>query len=176
MNKRDTGPEDERLEHHRGHDHIGAIFPSRGAATDAIAELRLAGLGSEHLGIAAHQRDQVIFEDDEVAELAHDAIKGTAIGAGVGYLAGLALFAVAVPGFGVGGLLALASSTAFGGGAVGGFIGLGEGQKLFTEHLEFETRPLAPGEILVVACSHDRPDAVRSALQDHGGQLIDSPD
>lgn len=170
----ETRAKTDALALHAGHDHIAAVFPSRDAAAAAIADLRQAGLGSEHLGVAVQQSDRVIFEHDKGADLTRDTLQGSALGAGVGYLAGLALFAAAVPGIGLGGLLALAGGTAFGGGMVGGYVGLGEGNVLFSERLDLETHPLEPGEILVVACSHDQPDAVRSALQGHGGQLIDT--
>ena len=160
---------------HHAHHHVAAIFPTREAATAAIDQLRAAGLGSEHLGLAVRSGDRVIFERDEDADLAHDALQGTAIGASVGYLAGLALFAATVPGIGLGGMLALAGSTAMGGGMIGGYVGLGEGDEEFAEHAEFASRPLEPNEILVVACSHQRPEAVRAALSTREGRLIELP-
>jgi hypothetical protein len=58
------------IEAHRGHDHVAAIFPDHEHAADAVDELRLIGLGSEHLGVAAHGDASIAFEHDEDADLA----------------------------------------------------------------------------------------------------------
>lgn len=170
-----TAIDGEEVALHHAHGHVGAIFSSREGAIAAVDELRSAGLGSEHLGVAVRSGERMIFAQYEGADLAHEALQGTAIGASVGYLAGLALFAAIVPGIGLGGMLALAGSTAIGGGMVGGYLGLVEGNEEFAEHAGFATQPLGPDEILVVACTHHQPEAVRAALSTHGGQIVELP-
>lgn len=160
---------------HLDHDHLAAVFADRAAAERAVVSLRAEGLGSEHLGAVVHDADPVDFEHDADAEMLHDAKVGIEAGAPLGALAGLAVAALAATGvgaIGVGGLLAIAGASAMWGALLGGYIGTTVGAVSWDHHEAFRYLALEPGEVLLVVCSHDRPDVVRAALTDAGGRLI----
>ena len=159
---------------HQKHDHILAIFRDRAAAIAAVDELRSIGLGSEHLGIAVHEPTHVVFERDEEVDMGHAVAGRAAGGAVIGYLAGLALVSAAIPGVGLGGIAAIAGGAALGGSMLGGYLGVFETSDEFDQHEHLSHTPLAPHEVLVVACSHDHPQMVSDALQRHGGRLVPS--
>jgi hypothetical protein len=159
---------------HDEHDHIAAVFADRHAAEAAIDDLREIGLGSEHLGVAIHHTDAVVFERDEEADLTHDVEADAETGALVGFLGGMLLFAVAVPGIGTlgaGGIAALGAASGFGSAMLGGYLGVAAANEEFEQHERLRETPLQPGEILVVACSHGHPDLVERSFQRHGGRL-----
>jgi hypothetical protein len=161
----------EDIEAHTEHDHIAAVFADRIHAEAAVAELRGLGLGSEHLGVAAHSSDTVVFEHDADHEMLHDVEVGASVGIPIGFLAGIALATLAIPGFAVGGILALAGVGAGWGAFLGSYIGIGVGDPAATEHEDIELTALKPGEVLVVACSHGHADAVRNTMQRHQGTI-----
>jgi len=161
----------EVIKSHAEHDHLAAVFSDREHAEAAIEELRALGLGSEHLGVAVHTGDSVVFEHDTEAEMLHDLEVGAAVGAPLGFLAGIALAALTVPGIAVGGLLALASAGAGWGGFLGGYVGIGVGEKAINEHADIELLALRPGEVLVVVCSHGYPDEVLDTMRRHHGRI-----
>ncbi len=163
---------DEETAAHGSHDHIAAILPSREAAEAAIKELREVGLGSEHLGVALRHGDHAVFERDEEVDLGHDVEAGVLGGAGVGVLAGVALFAVAVPGIGLAGVAAIGAATALGGTMLGGYLGVFRASEEFDSHEKLREIALEPDEVLVVACGHHHPDLVEAAMERHGGRLI----
>lgn len=168
----------EQISVHAAHDHIAAVFATRDEAEAAVADLRELGLGSEHLGVAVHGSTHVAFEHDEESDLAHDAEAGVAAGASLGFLAGVALAAFAIPGLGVlgiGGLFAVGAASGFGGAMLGGFLGIAAADREFSEHDELSETPLNPGEVLVAVRSHGEPETVRSAMQRHGGRLLNGP-
>ncbi len=163
------------LDPHLAHDHIAAVFHDRDAAESAVEALRKHGFGSEHLGVAVHDENPVDFEHDAEAELVHDTAVGVATGAPLGAVAGLAIGVLAATGvgaIGVGGILALSAASALWGGMLGGYLGTTAGESGWEEHQEFGYVSLDPGEVLIVVCSHDEPDAVRSLLKESGGRLI----
>jgi len=162
------------IQAHAEHDHIAAIFDDRLHAEAAVDDLRASGLGSEHLGVAVHGDSAVAFEHDTDAEMLHDAEVGAAGAAPIGFIAGMALAALAVPGIAVGGLLALAGVGAAWGAFIGAYIGFGVSDPASTEHSvieETEMTELQPGQVLVVACSHGHADAVRETMQRHDGRI-----
>jgi hypothetical protein len=166
-----------RQHRHLDHDHIAAVFPDRASAELAVAELRRRGLGSEHLGVAIHNGDAVAFEHDSGVEMMHDAEIGVAAGAPLGALAGLALVALSATGIGavsVGGILALASASGMLGGVLGGYLGIATGSGDWDADQEAHYAHLQPGEVLVVACGHDRVDEVTTTLLDSGGRLVEN--
>ncbi len=156
---------------HSDHDHVAAIFPNREAAEAAVADLREIGLGSEHLGVAVHQSGAVVFERDEEVGLAHSTEAGAGTGAVLGFLGGMLLFGLAVPGLGVGGILALGAASATGGALTGGYWGVFASSDEFDEHEDLRHTTLADDEVLVVACSHDRQQAAEDAFLRHAGRL-----
>jgi hypothetical protein len=159
---------------HGGHDHIGAIFADRDHATAAVDDLRSLGLGSDHLGVAVHGGESVVFEHDEDADLARDTAIGAASGAGIGAVAGVALAALAIPGIGVlgvGGTLAIAGVSTLWGTLVGAYSGAAVGEAGWEAHQGLSYTALREGEVLVVVCSHGHADAVRDAMRRHGGRL-----
>lgn len=174
-----TGPfSAEDIAAHAEHDHIAAVFTDRNHAEAAVEELRSLGLGSEHLGVAVHGSDTVVFEHDTDHEMVHDLEVGGAIGVPVGFLAGIALATLAVPGLAVGGILALAGVGAGWGAYLGSSIGIGVGERASDEHRELELTALQPGEVLVVACSHGHADAVQATMRRHHGtvRMVAVPD
>lgn len=168
----------EDIRSHHAHDHLAAIFPTRGQAEAAVTELRRLGLGSEHLGLAVRQPEAVVFEHDEEAELERDSGLGAAAGAPIGVLAGMALVLIAVPGLGVlgiAGLLAVGAATSVGGAMLGGYLGVAAAARAISEHDHLSQTPLREGEVLVVVSSHGHPDVARAALVGAGGELLPSP-
>jgi hypothetical protein len=159
------------IEAHDEHDHIAAVFPDRDLAEAAVDELRALGLGSDHLGIAVRSDDHVVFEHDIESETMHDIGVAAAVGVPVGFVAGLALAALAVPGLAVGGLLALAGVGAGWGGFLGSYVGLAAEERTRGEHEEIEMTPLGPGEVLVVVCSHGHAEAVYEVMRRYQGRL-----
>ena len=155
---------------HDAHDHIAAVFPDRAHAEAAVDDLRAIGLGSEHLGIAVRSDDTVVFEHDTDAERLTASAVTAAAGVPLGLLAGIGLAALVVPGIAVGGFLALAGVGAGWGAMLGGFLGLTLDDRAVREHETLEWTPLAPGEVLVVACTHGRDDEITDILGRHDGR------
>lgn len=165
-------PED--LAAHAEHDHIAAVFPDRETATRAIDRLQALGLGSEHLGIAVHGDDSVVFEHDEDQDLVHDTEVGAVVGAPIGALAGLTLAGLAVPGIGLiglGGMFALAGASALWGGMIGAYVGAAAGDEGWNAHRDLTYTALEPGEVLVVVCSHGHADAIGEVVDQHSGRM-----
>jgi hypothetical protein len=159
---------------HDEHDHLAGVFADRQHAVEAVDELRSLGLGSEHLGIAVHGDDAVVFEHDAGAELLHDVELGALAGAPIGAIAGISLAALTVSGVGlvaVGGVLALAGASAVLGGVLGAYLGAVAGESGWIEHENIGYTKLGEGEVLVVVCSHGHADAVRDVVQRHAGRL-----
>lgn len=159
--------------------HLGAVFPDRSAGEGAVEELRELGLTDEHLGVAIHQGDSYVFEEDAGAEVSHGIEEGIAIGAPLGMVAGMTLFAVLVPGIGtlgLGGVLAAGGITgALAGGFWGAYLGLSAKERVLDEEQDWEHVALRPGEVLVVVAGHGDPAHVRSILERHGGHLVSRP-
>jgi hypothetical protein len=161
----------EVIQAHAEHDHLAAVFADREHAEAAIEELRSLGLGSEHLGVAVRSGDTVVFEHDTESEMLHDLEVGAAVGMPLGFLAGIALAALTVPGIAVGGLLAIASVGAGWGGFLGSYVGIGVGEKAANEHADIELLALRPGEVLVVVCGHGYPEQVLDTMRRHDGRI-----
>lgn len=163
----------EDIRSHHEHDHVAAIFTDRDDAERAVDALRSLGFGSDHLGIAMHGGEQVVFEHDGEAELTRDAVIGAATGAGFGALAGIALAALALPGIGViglGGTLAIAGASSFWGLVLGGYAGTAAGEKGWERHEDISYTALHEGEVLVVVCSHGQTEVVEEVLRRHHGR------
>ncbi|MEY3806256.1 MAG: hypothetical protein RIR69_1068 [Actinomycetota bacterium] len=160
-----------QFDEHDTHDHIAAVFANRSLAEAAVQELRDVGFGSEHLGVAVRGSGNVVFEHDAEQELLSDFGTGVVVGTPAGLLAGLALATVIVPGLAVGGIVALGLAGAAWGGFLGAYLGIGVGSRTDIEHSEFEWMPLAPDEVLVVVCSHDRPEEISGIMYRHGGSI-----
>ena len=71
--------------------HLGAVFAHRVDAEAAVEDLRERGLGSEHLGLAVHRPDTVVFEENLEHEVGTGIEQGVAVGAPVGAIAGITL-------------------------------------------------------------------------------------
>jgi hypothetical protein len=165
-------PED--LAAHAEHDHIAAVFPDRETATHAIDCLHELGLGSEHLGVAIHGDDAVVFEHDEDRDLVSDTELGAVVGAPIGAIAGFALAGLTVPGIGLiglGGMFALAGAAALWGGLIGAYVGAAAGDEGWNAHRDLSYTALDPGEVLVVVCSHGHADAIREVVDRHSGRM-----
>jgi hypothetical protein len=80
---------------------LGAVFGDRADAEAAVDELRRSGLADEHLGVAVHEADEYVFEEDLEAEMSHSLRTGVAIGAPIGAIAGMTLLALIVPAWGL---------------------------------------------------------------------------
>jgi hypothetical protein len=155
------------------------VFTARTAAEDAVAGLRSEGIAGEDLGLAIHRATDLAFEDDVEHDESVAIGEGVLVGVPIGALAGMGLVAVALPGIGtvaVGGLLA-AGGAAGGvfGAFMGGLLGLVKADPELSRREAWERHRLAPGEILVVARSHEQPDVVRSVLTRHGGRFVEEP-
>jgi uncharacterized membrane protein len=161
------------------HEHLGAVFPDRASAEEAVMKLRHLGLADEHLGVAVHEVEDHVFDEDTGHEVARGIGRGVAIGALVGAVAGMILFTLLVPGataLGMGGVLvggALAGALA--GGFWGAYIGLTVEEPLLGEEGDWERLGLEPGEVLTVVAGHEDPSEVRRVLAAHGGRLVEKP-
>lgn len=165
-------------EGHAEHEHIGAVFSTQEGATAAIGALREQGLGSDHLGVVIREPGEYKFEEDVEEDTKRDTLAGLGLGASVGAIAGLTVAALAVPGLGtigVGGVLALGAASGFGGAAIGGLLGFDSDETEREEEEPWEALQLPPGAILVVACTHERPESVREILERGGGQVMTVP-
>lgn len=163
---------------HTGHDHVAAVFDERSDAQAAVDELRSVGIDEERIGLALREGSSRAFERDAEVDLGHDAEIGVAAGSALGFLAGMSIAALAlVPGglIGLGGVLALGGGATLGGAMLGGYIGVGAGNRAFDERAEFANVPLDPGQTLVAVCSHGDPPAVGSIMERHGGRLLRRP-
>lgn len=159
--------------------YIGAVFTDRESAQDAVTELQALGMADEHLGIVIHGLTDQAFEDDVEHDETIAIEEGVLAGVPLGALAGMGLVAVALPGIGTvaaGGLLA-AGGAAGGvfGAFLGGLLGMAATDRELRNREAWERLRLEPGEILVVARSHDQPGTMRSVLTRHGGRLIEQP-
>lgn len=163
--------DDERTDN----EHVAAVLPDVVAAAAAVAALRDAGFGSDHLGVAVRAAAAVAFERDDDADYLRDVGRGAAIGALVGALAGIGLVAAAAPWVGVGGLLALAAAGTLGGTFLGAFGGMLHGQPSRDEHRALGDRitpQFGPGEVLVVCLAHGAAGRARAILGEHGGRPV----
>jgi hypothetical protein len=165
----------EEIRAHAEHDHIGAVFAERRDADAAVDELRSAGFGSEHLGVAIRGTDSVAFEHDDGGETLRDATTGAVAGVPVGVLAGLALAAISVPGLGLGVLVVGGGAGAWWGALVGGYAGVARRSRAWDEHRDIELLPRQPGEVMVVVCGHGHADMVGEVLRRHGGRPVELP-
>jgi hypothetical protein len=169
---------DAEIRAHARHDHIAAVFPNRTAAEAAIAELRAEGFGSDRLGIAVHEGVGHAFERNAETELAHDIETGAAAGAALGFLAGMALAAIAlVPGgvIALGGIFAFGAAGGLGGAYFGAVFGEAAGDRAEREREELAGTPLEPGQVLVAVCSHGHPTTMQTLMERHGGELLLRP-
>lgn len=159
--------------------HLGAVFADRTLAEAAVEELQASGLGSEHLGLAAHGPDTVVFEKDLEHEVGTGIGHGVAVGAPVGAIAGITLLGVAsalFPGLSLGGLLAAGAATGgLAGGFWGAYLGLTSEMPEVEREFDWERVPLQPGEVLVVVCEHGDPEDVRAVFDRHGGRWVEKP-
>lgn len=176
----DRPPFDEaELRAHDEHDHLAAVFSDPAAGEAAVSELLGLGLGSDRLGVALRGGERIAFERDADADLGRDLEVGAGAGAVIGFFAGIALLAVAVPGIGtigVGGLLALGAAAGFGGTMLGGYLGVGMGDRAFAAHEELSDTALEADEVLVAVCSHGHPGAIEDVFRRHGGRLVATTD
>ncbi|MDX2344842.1 MAG: hypothetical protein QNL12_14495 [Acidimicrobiia bacterium] len=158
-------------------EYVAAVFVDRSTAEAAVAELRSLGMANEHLGVAVHDPDQRVFEDDVERDEMVAIEEGALVGLPVGVLAGMGIMAVALPGIGtvaVGGLLAAGGAAgALIGAFLGGLVGVASADSELEERRVWEEYQLQPGDILVVARSHHHPTLVREVLQKHGGHHVE---
>lgn len=159
--------------------HLGAVFEDRESAEAAVGELRRLDLADEHLGVAVHEPEPHVLEEDVESDLAHGIERGVAVGAPIGALAGITLLAAAGPGvvgLGIGGILAAGGVTgALAGGFWGAYLGLTAEEPELEEEWEWERVPLEPGEVLVVVGEHGHRSDVADVLRRHGGHLVAKP-
>jgi hypothetical protein len=160
-------------------EHLGSVFPDRASAEEAVEELRRLGLADEHLGVAVHEVEDHVFDEDTGREVARGIGRGVAIGALVGAVTGMTLFTLLVPGattLGLGGVLAGGALTgALAGGFWGAYIGLTVEEPLLDEEVDWERLGLEPGEVLTVVAGHEDPSEVKRVLGAHGGRLVEKP-
>jgi hypothetical protein len=160
-------------------EHLGSVFPDRASAEEAVEELRRLGLADDHLGVAVHEVQDHVFDEDTGREVARGIGRGVAIGALMGAVAGMTVFMLLVPGataLGMGGLLAAGALTgALAGGFWGAYIGLTVEEPLLSEEWDWERFGLQPGEVLTVVAGHDDPSEVMRVLEAHGGRLVAKP-
>lgn len=158
--------------------HVGAVFEDREVAEAAVKDLQRLGLAEKHLGVAVHQADDYVLEENVGRDVAGGVARGIALGAPIGVLAGMTLLAVAISGvgtIGVAGLLTGGWVGALAGTYVGAFLGLSAEEDELEEEWDWERVPLQPGEVLVVVAGHGHTDRVAAIIERHGGRRVDRP-
>lgn len=153
-------------------DHIAAVFTNQHDAEGAIGDLTSAGLGSDELGVALRLGERTIFERDADRQLFRDLGVGTAVGAPIGLLGGIAISLAAIPGLAVGGILAVSLVGAAWGAIFGGILGADVGDVEWTQHENLAFEHLNEGEVLVVVRSHGRAALCRQIFTRHGGRVL----
>jgi hypothetical protein len=155
---------------------VAAVFEDQAHARAALDALRDAGFGPDEVGVAARRpeeaRDRVedsgpIVDPDPTEGI----LAGGLVGGVVGWLAGIATFAV--PGAGAifaAGALAAAVSGAGAGAAIGGLIDSLTGAGVPSEHADWYQERLAAGSALVTVRSAERRAEAREILRRHGGR------
>jgi hypothetical protein len=159
-------------------EHVAAIFGSRALAEAAVEDLRRAGIADEHLGIAVHDPDvSVVVEEEAEAEAERAVVRGLTVGGAMGFVAAMAVVAVAATvtgGIGVAGILAGGVGSLLGGAVLGGGVSLAVEEQSLLSVEDLLDLDLQPGEILVVARAHHKRPVVEETLRRHEGRIVAS--
>ncbi len=130
----------------------------------------------EHLGIVLRDPDELDGLGEQIdTETVHALEKGLSVGVPAGVLAGVAIFAIAIPGgaLGIGGALAAGAAAGLGFGSyVGALAGL-EADKGLEEEEPWEDLKLDPGQVLVAVHAKKDPKGARAILERNGGHVIE---
>lgn len=153
-------------------DHVAAIFADRCSAEDALADLEVAGLGSERLGVALRSGEHVVFERNADREFFLDVGAGAAVGTPIGLLGGITLSLAIIPGLAVGGILGVSLAGAAWGAIFGGLIGADVGDVEWTQHENLAFEHLGADEVLVVVKAHEHEQLCRQIFTRHDGRLL----
>lgn len=156
---------------------IPAVFGSKEQAEAAIADLRKHGFSDDDIGIAVPQPGKYALPDEEEAgETWKGFVKGAALGAPIGALAGFALFSLVVPGgaaVGLGGALLFAlRDGALWGAALGGGLGLYSKIRWNPEEDRWCEIQLGGNDVLVVVRAGQRLEEARHILERHGARCF----
>lgn len=154
------------------HEHIAAIFDDRKVATAALDGLRALGVDDGHIGLALNEGEPIVFEHDDETGVVHRMVKGLAVGAPIGALAGIGLASVVLPGVAVGGLAAFGGAGTLWGLLAGGYAATTGEADRWDRHEEFRSLLLAPGEVLLVVMGHGHARLVEQSLIDAGGRIV----
>lgn len=143
---------------------VAGVFEYEKDAQDAIRDLKAAGFGETHIGVAAPTKEQTAVFTDSSAKTA---AAGAVVGLGTGALWGLGIVAGVLPGIGpviAGGtlaaILASAGVGAAAAGVAGAFIGLG----ISDEDAEYYENQFKAGRIVVTVQAGNRPDIARAIM------------
>jgi hypothetical protein len=160
-----------------------AVFEDRAHAQQAVNELKRAGFGEDHIGLASADRPEGggTLAEARVTESAQDreksyagtaATAGVATGAGVGALWGIAVLSGALPAIGpaiAGGALAAILSSTAAGGAAGGLTGALIGLGIPKEEAERYDSEFRAGRTIITVQADGRAEEVRAILREYGG-------
>jgi hypothetical protein len=149
---------------------VVGLFSHRSAAEAAIRELREAGLGDDHIGVAMQERvEQGDLLEDIGGEPAEGAAKGAVSGGLVGGLLGL-LGSLLIPGLGpvlAGGVLASTLAGVGIGAATGGLLGALVGLGIPEEDARHFDRGFRQGGTLVTVDAGTRTPEALAILARH---------
>jgi hypothetical protein len=155
---------------------VAAVFEDQAHARAALDALRDAGFGPDEVGVAARGSEESQDRAEERGPIVdpdptEGILAGGVVGGVVGWLAGIAAFAV--PGAGAifaAGALAAAVSGAGAGAAIGGLVDSLTGAGVPSEHAEWYQERLAAGSALITVRSSERRAEAREILLRHGGR------
>lgn len=143
---------------------VAGVFEYEKDAQDAIRDLKAAGFGETHIGVAAPSSDETAVFTDSSAKTA---AAGAVIGLSTGALWGLGIIAGVLPGIGpaiAGGTLAAVLSSATVGAATGGLGGALVGLGIADEDAEYYENQFKAGRIVVTVQAGERPDTARAIM------------
>lgn len=148
------------------------VFATRGAAEQAIADLRAAGYKESQIGLVARDADGNAVRTDATGTRAEEgALTGAIAGASVGGLVGLGVAAGVIPVIGpvlAVGTLGTILLNAAGGAALAGIAGALVGLGIPEEDARYYEDEVKAGRYLVTVDCNDRDDA-RGVMTRHGG-------
>lgn len=143
---------------------VVGVFEYEKDAQDAIRDLKAAGFGETHMGLAAPSKNETAVYTDSSAKTA---AAGAVLGLGTGALWGLGVVSGILPGIGpaiaAGTLAAILSSAGVGAaaaGLTGALIGLG----ISDEDAEYYENQFKAGRIVVTVQAGDRADTAREIM------------
>lgn len=155
---------------------VGAIFPNRRLAAEAVSDLLSSGFAHDELATAEWLEGRYVIASDIGREMGRSLFWGGVIGVIVGAVAG-ALLTLAIW-RSAGTLAALLVGAAFGGAIgwiFGAYFGLIRRRPELWDQQDWEHVEIEDGEVLIVMAEKESPGLVEEILERHGGRHVEPP-